>query len=270
MAFTPPPAEHRLPRLADQNRRTRQGQRRRRMATLETLEGRTLLSNVTVSSPTPSSPLTITGDTFSDNFTITENLNGTVTVAPGAMRVVPGVGVVPASTIDGSSTAFTTGSTVTSIIVNLPGTTNFDFVTLTGQGKTTPTTVGNVTVTATGANLTFAANNVDNSGSLAVSDTFTSTVNAVLTATVNNDSFALLSITQTGGGPDSTSVTLGNDNVPASVSVSEGNANGDSITVNGDTFGTTTLLQGNGGPTNSNSLGNYDTVSVSNSSPITC
>ena len=260
------PQSARLPRLADQNRRTRQGQRRRRMATLETLEGRTLLSNVTVSFPTPSSPLTITGDTFNDNFTITENLDGTVTVAPGAMRVVPGVGVVPASTIDGSSTAFTTGSAVTSIIVNLPGTTNFDFVTLTGQGKTTPTTVGNVTVTATGANLTFAANNVDNSGSLAVSDTFTSTVNAVLTATVNNSSFALLSITQTGGGPDSTSVTLGNDNVPASVSVSEGNANGDSITVNGDTFGTTTLLQGNGGPTNSNSLGNSDTVSVSNSS----
>ena len=35
---------------------------------------------------------------------------------------------------------------------------------------------------------------------------------------------------------------------------------------NGDTFGTTTLLQGNGGLTNSNSLGNSDTVSVSNSS----
>ena len=200
-----------------------------------------------------------------------------MTVAPGATRVVPGVGVVPGSTIDGSSTPFTTGSAVTSIAVTLPGTTNFDFVTLTGGGKTTPTTVGNVTVSATGANLTFAANNVDNSGSLGVSDTFTSPVNAVLTATVNNSSFALLSITQTGGGPDSTSVTLGNDYIPASVSVSEGNANssptspptGDSITVdNGDTFGTTTLLQGNGGPTptNPNSLGNYDTVSVSNSS----
>ena len=265
------PQSARLPRLADHNHRTRQGQRRRRMATLETLEGRTLLSNVVVTFRTPTSALTITGDTTTDNhnqnFTITENLDGTVTVAPGATHVVPGVGVVPASTIDGSSKPFTTGSAVTSIIVNLPGTTNFDFVTLTGQGKTTPTTVKNVTVTATGANLTFAANNVDNSGSLVVSDTFTSAVNAVLTATVNNSSFALLSITQTGGGPDSTSVTLGNDNIPASVSVSEGNANGDSITLNsGDTFGTTTLLQGNGGPTNPNSLGNSDTVSVSNSS----
>ena len=36
--------------------------RRRRMMSLEALEGRTLLSNVTVSFPTPSSPLTITGN----------------------------------------------------------------------------------------------------------------------------------------------------------------------------------------------------------------
>ena len=242
------------------------------MMSLEALEGRTLLSNVTVSFPTPSSPLTITGDTSNDNFTITENLDGTVTVAPGATRVVPGVGVVPPSTIDGSSAPFTTGSAVTSIIVTLPGTSNFDFVTLYGQGKTTPTTVQTVAVTATGANLTFTAgttatNGVDNSGSFVVSDTFTSAVNAVLTATVNNSSFASLSITQTGGGPDSTAVKLGNDNIPASVSVSEGNANGDCITLdNGDTFGTTTLLQGNGGPTNPNSLGNSDTVKVSNSS----
>ena len=34
---------------ANHNHRSRQAQRRRRMATLETLEGRTLLSNVTVS-----------------------------------------------------------------------------------------------------------------------------------------------------------------------------------------------------------------------------
>ena len=115
--------------------------RRRRMMSLEALEDRTLLSNVTVSFPTPSSPLTITGDTFNDNFTITENLNGTVTVAPGATRVVPGVGVVPGSTIDGTAQPFTTGSAVSSIIVTLPGTNNFDFVTLTGPGKTTPTTV---------------------------------------------------------------------------------------------------------------------------------
>jgi hypothetical protein len=38
-----------LQRVADHNHLTRQGQRRRRMATLETLEGRTLLSNLATS-----------------------------------------------------------------------------------------------------------------------------------------------------------------------------------------------------------------------------
>ena len=250
---------------ANRNHRTRQAQRRRRMATLETLEGRTLLSNVTAHFTPATSALTITGDTHNDNFTIKENANGTVTVAPGATRVVPGVGVVPGSTIDMGSTPFTTPNAVKSITVTLPGTTNFDFVTLSGQGKTIPTTVTNVTVTATGANLTFAANNVDDSGNFVLSDSYTSPVNAVLMATVDNSSFATLSITQTGGGPDTTSVELGNDNIPASVYVSEGNANGDSITLdNGDTFGTTTLRQGNGGPTNLNSLGKSDTVKVGN------
>jgi hypothetical protein len=41
--------DERDPRLAHHNHRTRQGQRRRRMATLETLESRTLLSNVVTS-----------------------------------------------------------------------------------------------------------------------------------------------------------------------------------------------------------------------------
>ena len=251
---------------ANRNHRTRQAQRRRRMATLETLEGRTLLSNVTVSFPTPSSPLIITGDTSNDNFIITELPNGRVTVAPGTVQFVPGAVVAP-STINGSLKSFTTSSAVTSITVNLPGTTNFDFVTLNGAGKTTPTTVKNVTVTATGANLTFTANKVDDSGALVVSDTMTSAVNAVLTATVDNSSFGTLSITQTGGGPNRSYVELGNDNIPASVLVSEGNANGDLITLNsGNLFGTTTLLQGNGGPTNSNSLGNSDTVSVGSGS----
>ena len=238
--------------------------RRRRMMSLEALEHRIVLSNVTVSFLEPTSALTIMGDTFNDNFTIKENANGTVTVAPGTFVVHPGLGVVPPSTIDGGSTPFTTGNAVTSITVNLPGTANFDFVTLSGQGKTTPTTVKNVTVTATGANLTFAVNNVDNSGNFVLSDTFASPLmDAALTATVDNSSFATLSITQSGC--CAASVELGNDNIPASLSVSEGNGNGDSITVdNDDAFGTTTLLQGNGGP--AAYVGNSDTVSVSNAS----
>src|SRR5271166_6935289 len=145
-------------RLVGRNNRTRQAQRRRRMATLETLEGRTLLSNVTTSFNAATSALTITGDTSNDNFTIVENLGGTVTVKGAPTSVVQGVGVVPGSTINGSSAPLTTSHAVTSITVNLPGTTNFDFVTLSELSKT-PQTVKNVTVTATGANLTFTANN---------------------------------------------------------------------------------------------------------------
>ena len=239
------------------------------MLNLEALETRTLLSNVTVSFPTPSSPLTITGDSFNDNFTITENtapgpLFGTVTVAPGATRVIPGAVVVAPSTIDGTSAPFTTDSAVASIIVVLPGTANFDFITLTGQDKTTPGTVKNVTMTATGANLTFAANGVDNSGSFVLSDTNSpGIIDAALTVNVDNSSFATLSISQTGGAP--ASVELGNDSISASVSVSEGNGDDDSITLdNGNIFGTTTLVQGAGGPTTH--VGNSDAVSVSNSS----
>ena len=84
------PQSPNLQRLANQNHRFRQGQRRRRSMNLELLESRTLLSNVTTSMPTPSSPLTITGDTSNDNFVITENTNGTVTVAPGSLQDRPG------------------------------------------------------------------------------------------------------------------------------------------------------------------------------------
>ena len=68
-----------LQRLADHNHghRARQGRRRRRMANLETLENRTLLSNVTAYLATGT--LTITGDTHNDEFSVTENDNGTVT-----------------------------------------------------------------------------------------------------------------------------------------------------------------------------------------------
>ena len=235
---------------------------------LEVLENRTVLSNVTISFPTPSGPLTITGDTSNDNFTITENttpgpLFGTVTIAPGATRVVPGVGVVPGSTIEGGSTPFTTGSAVTSIIVGLPGTSNYDYLTLSGGGKTTATTVQNVTVTATGADLTFAAgatatNGVDNSGNFVLLDNFTSSVDAVLTANVDNSSFAAVSITQTGGGPDSTDVELGDDDT-GNVTISEGGGSGDTGTVTGGTVsGTITISQTDAA---GNPLGDSATIS---------
>jgi hypothetical protein len=241
---------------------------------LELLENRTLLSNVTVAFNPSTSALTITGDTSNDNFVITEQSNGSVTVAPGALKSVTGVGIVPGSTIDGSSSPFNTGNPVSTINVTLPGTSNFDFLQLLGQGKTSLTTVKNVTISATGAALGTAAspgllvsttttNGVDNAGSLVVTDTFTSPTNAVVSANISNSTFSSVSVLQTGGGPDASFVTMGNDAVAGTVAVSLGNANGDGITLNpSNVFGSTTLLEGNGGPSNSSSLGNSDTVLV--------
>ena len=68
-------------RLADHNvkRRTRQAQRRRRMSTLESLEGRTLLSNITASQ-NAANVVSIVGDTHGDQFSVTVNKDNTVTV----------------------------------------------------------------------------------------------------------------------------------------------------------------------------------------------
>ena len=66
-----------LSRLIPNGRRSlqRATKRRRRMMSLEALEGRTLLSNVAVTFNAPTSSLLITGNTHRQqhNFTITEN-----------------------------------------------------------------------------------------------------------------------------------------------------------------------------------------------------
>ena len=233
------PQSPRLQRLPDHNHRTRQAQRRRRMATLETLEGRTLLSNVAVSFT--GGTLTILGDAHNDSFSITEQsaaAGGKVTVAP----------TLPQTTINGTNVPFVSPQAVTSIVVNLPGINNTDTVTLLGAGKTTPTTVKDVTISGligpTAANLTFATYGVDNNGQFTLNAaSLPLTTDAALTANVDNSSFQALAITQAGG--SKAAVELGNDTIPSNVFVKEGNANSDSITVDrGDVFGGTVLAQG--------------------------
>ena len=221
---------------ANHNHRTRQAQRRRRMATLETLEGRTLLSNVTVSFA--GGALTILGDAHNDSFSITEQ-----SAAAGGKVTVTSTS--PQTTINKTSVPFVSPQAVTSIVVRLPGTTNSDTVSLLGAGKTTPTTVKNVTITgplgSTAANLTFTANGVDN-----INGAFRLSAAALLTAHVDNSSFHTVVINQEG---DSKAVVeLGNNMIPGPAVVHEGYGNKDSITVdNGNLSGHTELYQGCGG-----------------------
>ena len=81
---------------------------------------------------------------------------------------------------------------------------------------------------------------------------------------MDNSSFASLAITQTGGSP--AVVELGNDTIPGTAAVSEGNANSDSITVdNGNVFRYDHARAGRAGrPVPATSLGTSDTVSVTN------
>ena len=136
-----------LKRAADQSPRTRQAQRRRRMATLESLEQRTLLSNVlvtvAVNMATGARTLNVAGDTLSDTFTVTENPTGTVTVTGTAKTL-----------INSSHLPFTTTQAITNINVNLPSSAHAssDNVTFTGTG-----TGQNITVLAPGYSTTSPA-----------------------------------------------------------------------------------------------------------------
>jgi hypothetical protein len=203
--------------------------------------------------------LTITGDVHNDNFSIAETAAGQVTVASTS----------PQTTIDLTREPYTSPGTVTSIAVILPGTINFDNVALKGPGKTTATTVNTVAITATGANLTFTTNGVDNTGSFTVSNTvgLPRGEDAALHASVDNSTFASIAITQTGN--VAAQVELGNDNTgTGSVTVSEGVANSDEIILDklaggGDTFGSTTLIQG-AGPAFAGANATGDSASISN------
>ena len=108
---------------ASRNSRTRRALRRR-ASTLETLEGRTLLSNVTTSVltavpagiPLPALPaggrlLEITTDSHNDTFTVTEGAGGIVTVSGNSKTQINSLPV---------GQAYTTTQAMTDIWVNIP------------------------------------------------------------------------------------------------------------------------------------------------------
>ncbi len=151
------PRSPRLPRLADYNHRTRQGQRRRRMATLENLEDRTLLSNVTTAivahelyittsslpsniAPPPGTP----GTPQSVSFSITENnATGQITlVGTPAPQANPHLPPLNTTQINGNPVGLSWTSTqaIQSLYITLPGDhtiTDYLTITSTGTGKGT-------------------------------------------------------------------------------------------------------------------------------------
>ncbi|WP_076349639.1 beta strand repeat-containing protein [Paludisphaera borealis] len=228
------PSLHR--HAATLNRTTKQ---RRRVMTLENLEQRLVLSNVSASFS--AGILTINADQFNNSFKITET-----TAAAGGKVTVSSL--TPATTINSTAAAYQTPSAVTAIKVNLVGTTDSDVIQLVGAGKTTATTVKTVDFTVDKTYLNLSVNNVDNTGA------FTLTTKGKLTATVLNSTFTALSIDQSQGCCLAT-VELGNDAIAGSVSVKEGSADKDVINVHDSKLGSTYLAQGNG---------NGDTITVTN------
>src|SRR5262245_59525808 len=105
-------------RLTQKDRRASQraSRRRRSMISLERLETRTVLSNVSVLFPAPgtASQLLIVGsNNQNDYFTIRENTDGSVTVLPGGgspMIIKPGVGIIAPSTLNGNAAQFDTNN----------------------------------------------------------------------------------------------------------------------------------------------------------------
>ncbi|MGA7501496.1 MAG: hypothetical protein WBX00_32590, partial [Isosphaeraceae bacterium] len=181
----------RLPRHADHSHRTRQGQRRRRMATLETLEGRTLLSNVVTSftqdASTGAYTLTITGDAHNDAFSVTENSDGTVTlVGTPAPSSNPHLPALNSTQINGLPVglAYTTSQAVLGIVVNLPGSyDNTDYVSIGTPTGTGTGTLTSVTIVAPGVampgvpglDLNLTVTNLDVAGPFALYDAPTTT-----------------------------------------------------------------------------------------------
>ena len=151
-------------RLADHNNRTRQGQRRRRMANLEILEHRTLLAGNVSVLPVAAGVLTINLDTHSDHVNINENGGNTVTVSGNGTTSVNNL------MLGVSVTSFE----VTSIVVNVGGTDqNSPVITLTETAGVS-SGIKNVTFSITGAgaldgpDVNLTVTSVKNAGALNV------------------------------------------------------------------------------------------------------
>jgi len=237
--------------------RARLTKQHRRIATLETLEQRVVLSNVsTVLSGTA---LTISADRFNNAFAITETrMSDGTHVTVTATDKLTNINGIPYNS--GIFPSWTSPSAVGTMRVNDAGGSNV--ISLTGEGKSALETIGAVTFALTGVTTanptTLTVSDIDNPGA------FRLTSNQQLTLSIDNSTWNSITVDQTGCCPAHVSLT--NDKAGA-VSVREGWGNGSTINLSDDVFGATTLAQYNGAqPTGKpNCDGSNDSIDVSTS-----
>jgi len=230
------PQSRSLRHLDDHSRRARQGRRHRRVVNLEHLEPRTLLAGNVSVLPVVNGLLTINADTHSDHFTITENGGNKVTVSgQGTTRINNNLLGVSVPSFQ-----------VTSIVVNVPGTSqNSPVITLT-ETAGVQSGIKGVAVNINGVGPTngpdtiLTVSHVNNAGPLNITDV----PGGKLHVSVSYSQFTALAIEQFGC--CNAYVDLENDRVNGAVSVSEGWARNDAIIFHNDNFGSTTFTLGNG------------------------
>ena len=222
----------------------RTAKQRRRVMTLESLEQRVVLSNVSASFA--AGVLTINTDSFNNQFKITE----TTAASPNFGKVTVS-SLAPYTTINSTAADYQTPSAVTAINVKVNGSfRTSDVIQLVGAGKTAATTVKTVNINVGWAALNLSVDGVNNSGA------FSLTTMGKLDASISNSAFSSLSIDQSNGCCQAT-VDLNNDLIPGAVSIKEGKYSNDSVSIEDSVLGSTLVAQGNG---------SGDSVSVSTSS----
>jgi hypothetical protein len=254
------PQGTRLPLVSTPKGRTPLSKRHRRMATLERLEERRLLTGGSVSTSafnfSASGNLNLLTDGGNNTFEIYEFKSG------GATFVT--LNATGTTRIDGNLTTWTSNHPVANITVTATNTTvDHDQILMDSDGQAE--TTKNVTFSYNKGWLQLDVEGVRNAGSFALS------THGQLDLTINNSSFTGISVNQDLCCP--AHVTLTNDTSNGGpVTVKEGWGDKSSIYLSNDSFGITNLAQEQGAhpvATNCNGIGDTITVLGSKVSDLT-
>ncbi|MFO0890560.1 MAG: hypothetical protein U0790_15630 [Isosphaeraceae bacterium] len=212
-----------------ERRRALAAKRRRRVASLEGLETRTVLSSVTTTLGFVSGTLTITADKLDNQFSIAEFRAG------GGTRVT--ITALDADTLINGGTTWTSPGSVNSIIVNLQSgaAADQDVIQVYGEGKGVAQSTKGLSFNAGKTNLDLTVADINNPG------TFRVLTAGGLNLKMDNAKWSALTISQKGGGPANIEIT--DTDVSGAVTVKEGWGDGSSIRVDNSVFGSTVLSQ---------------------------